>query len=65
MTTQPTPQYPHRHRLYGGRNTHATRTAPGMPYGIAACHKPITGNDWPQDDNTPITCSACIREMNR
>ena len=60
-----TDAWPNRHRLYGGRNTHATRPAPGMPYGFTACHKPIVGNDVPQDDDAPITCRACIREMNR
>lgn len=58
-------RYPSRHRLYGGRNTHATRTAPGMPYGVTACNKPIAGNDEPQADNTIVNCRACIRQMNR
>lgn len=57
--------WPARHRLYGGRNTHASRPVAGMPYGMTACHKPIAGNDEPKDDTAPVTCGACIREMNR
>lgn len=58
-------RYPNRHLLYGGRNTHATVPAPGFPYGVTACGKPITEHDEPQDDNAVINCRACIREMNR
>lgn len=58
-------RWPARHRLYGGRNTHARRLASGMPYGVTACYKPIVGNDEPQPENTPVTCRACLREINR
>lgn len=57
--------WPHRHRLHGGRNTHATRPTAGMPDGITACGYPIGDADHPQDDTAPVTCRACTREINR
>lgn len=64
-----TDAWPNRHRLYGGRNTHASRPTPGTTYGITrgmtACGYPVSGNDHPEPDGTPVTCRNCIRGMNR
>lgn len=64
MTTQ-TDRWTDRYRLHGGRNTHASRPTSGIPDGITACGYPIGDADHPQPENTPVTCRACLREINR
>lgn len=60
--------YPKRIRLHGGRNTHGAHTTRYDPSGthlMTACGY----STWPRDelkpDTAPVTCRACIREMNR
>lgn len=59
------PQWPHRIRVYGGRATHAAGMAAGFADPVTACGRTTGNGDEHQDENTPVTCQACIREMNR
>lgn len=68
MTTQTTPHWPHRLRLYGGRNTHATRAVPGgggTTRLLTACGYTNGPRDERKPDDAPVTCRNCAREMNR
>jgi hypothetical protein len=56
------PQWPHRLRLYGGRNTHAARPVNGAPDNlVTACGYLAGPKDERKADDAPITCcaSAC------
>lgn len=57
--------HPHRLRLHGGRNTHASRPINGGPDLITACGYMAGPRDERKPDDAVINCRNCIREMNR
>jgi hypothetical protein len=57
--------YPHRLRLYGGRNAHAARTVNGGPDLVTPCGYLAGPKDVRLDDATLITCRACNQQIKR
>ena len=57
--------YPHRVRLYRGRDTHGARKAAAEPGYMTACDQYLGNagaNQW-LPDGTPVTCPGCKRAM--
>ncbi|MEO3978807.1 hypothetical protein [Streptomyces sp. CAU 1734] len=64
------PAFPHRVRLYGGRNTHAARPdGEGQDRWFTACDYVLTpprnGADHWLLRTEPVTCPACKRKTDR
>jgi hypothetical protein len=59
-------EYPHRVRLHGGRNAHAARDLNTGDRATACDYfLPDEAANHPLPADSPITCGACIRQINR
>jgi hypothetical protein len=62
------PDYPHRLRLHGGRNTHAARPIPnafGETALLTACGYTNGPRDELKQDDAPVTCRNCAQKVTR
>jgi hypothetical protein len=59
--------YPHRLRLHGGRNTHATRIVNGDEEDrlVTACGYTAGPKDETKPDDAVVTCRTCAKELTR
>lgn len=58
-------RYPHRLRLYGGRNTHTARELPVSGGLLTACDYSVGDINHTLPPTATITCRACKRAINR
>lgn len=61
------PQWPHRLRLHGGRNTHAARPINGDRNNLVTACGYMAGprDDSTIADNATVNCRNCAREVTR